>query len=1145
MNDLPDRAEREVIRSELDRNVVVEAAAGTGKTTELVKRIIAVLASGRATVDGLVAVTFTEKAAGELKLRLRAGLEQARQEQPADLGRRAHLEAALARLEEARVSTIHGFCADLLRERPVEALVDPEFRVLTEPEAESLYAEAFQRWLHEHLEDPPEGVRRSLRRTSGSGERGRSERLRRAGWTLASWRDFPARWRRERFDRRAAIDAAFERVRDFAQLTRHCAAPDRDNLYKDTAKARRLSDDVERSEAVRPRDHDGLEAALVELAADRDFGRARRGYGKFYAKEVERASVLSAHAELRGRLEAFARAADADLASVLQGELLETVRRYEQLKQRIGVLDFVDLLVRARDLIRGSAEVRTDLQRRFSHLFVDEFQDTDPLQAEILLLLASADASVTSWREVRPAPGKLFVVGDPKQSIYRFRRADVGAYLEATRLLIERGARSVQLTTSFRAIPSLQRAVNAAFAPLMDGDAKALQAEYVPLSPFREEPAAQPAIVALPVPRPYGKNAVTQKAIERSLPDAVAAFVEWLLASGWTVTERERPDERVRVSARHVCLLFRRFDSFFAGDVTRGYVRALEARGIPHLLVGGKSFHAREEVETMRAALCAVEWPDDELSVFATLRGSLFSVADEELLQWRHRFGRFHPFRLPQEPVPPELSSIVEGLGLLARLHRGRNHRTVAETINLLLEATRAHAGFALRPSGEQALANVLHIAEIARAYEMSGGVSFRAFVERLLGDAESAQTAEAPILEEGSEGVRIMTTHKAKGLEFPVVVLADITAKQTGQPARYIDPGRGLCALRIAGWAPADLRDHEADEEKRDEAEGLRVAYVAATRARDLLVVPVVGDQPFTSGWVSCLNGALYPPAESWRASRPAPACPAFGADSTLERPPQLAFDVSGVKPGLHHFDGEGYGVVWWDPHALVLDAEPRFGIRQQELIGKETKREVVDADLSAYEGWRVSRQDAVERGSEPSLLVRTATEQAAKQSGSAAAVKIIELARDPGRPAGPRYGALLHAVLATAAFDDTPERVAEVAALQGRVLGAADEEVASASAVAAGVFSHPLMRRAAAAAGRGRCRRETPVTLRLQDGTLIEGVVDLAFLEDGTWTVVDFKTDREIDRGVEVYRRQVALYAEAISRAAGLPAEAVLLRI
>jgi ATP-dependent helicase/nuclease subunit A len=1164
---LVDQHERELIHTALDRTLIVEAAAGTGKTTELVRRMVNVLVEGKARVEQIVAVTFTDKAAGELKLRLRSELEEARKAAQHERAQR-NLRDALARLEEVRVSTIHGFCAELLRERPVEARVDPQFEPMADPEAERIYGEAFTLWLQAKLEDPPEGVRRSLRRKSKEGP---VERLRRAGWTLAGWRDFHEPWRRPPFAGEAAVDALVQQLHDFSRLTSHPSNP-RDYFYLDTRKARRISYEVRVIEEVRKRDHDGLEAALVELAADRDFQRAK-GYGKEYGEGVRRAEVLVAHQELVYALQKFAAAADADLAGLLQAELRETITRYEDLKSRSGRLDFLDLLVLARDLIRDCDRVRTEFQRRFTHIFIDEFQDTDPLQAEILLLLACEEPSVRDWRLVTPTPGKLFIVGDPKQSIYRFRRADVSIYQQVKRLLSERGAVVLNLTTSFRAVPSIQRMVNAAFAPVMTGDTATLQAGYVPLSPYREESPDQPTVVALPVPEPYGKRALAAGAIEESLPDAVGAFVAWLLdESQWKVTERDRPDDRRPISARHVCLLFRRFDSWGA-DVSRSYVEALEGRNIPHLLVGGKSFHLREEVETMRAALSAVEWPDDELSVFATLKGPLFAIGDAELLEYRHRHRRLQPFHIPLEPVPEHLKPIGESLELLQSLHRNRNYRPVAETIALLLDATRAHAAFALRPWGEQALANVLHVAEMARAYEASGGISFRGFVERLREEAEGGEAPEAPILEEGSDGVRIMTVHKAKGLEFPVVILADVTAKLTHLHAsRYIAPEQGLCAVQIAGWSPVDLLEHDEQELARDKAEGVRVAYVAATRARDLLVVPAVGDDPSDLGWaavnnwwVSPLNAAIYP--DPTRRRRPAKAknCPAFGEDSVLSRPSGDWAVTSNICPGLHMFEARGgasqnepepYGVVWWDPAQLKLGAKMQFGIRQEELL-KETEREVVEADRKAYDDWRASRDEAIARGSQPSLAVKTASEWAAEAAGNpsglpqpgvssaqALVVATVEVERDLERPAGPRYGALVHAVLATVPLDASRKQTDELVSLQGRILGATAQEVESTGKVIEAVLGHPLMARARESARHGRCRRETPVTVCLE-GTLVEGVADLAFLEGDTWTVVDFKTGRELEARLEDYRKQVGIYAEAIALATGQKAEAILMRV
>jgi ATP-dependent helicase/nuclease subunit A len=1154
---LVDESERRRIRTSLDETLVVEAAAGTGKTSELIARLVGVLAEGRGTVQTIAALTFTEKAAGELKLRLRAGLEDERAQAPSESERRARLEDAIAHLEEARVNTIHGFCHDLLRERPVEAGVDPGFEVLPEPEAAALYRRAFDGWLAERLERPPEGLRRALRRRSFDGDP--VDRLRRAGAQLVDWRDFRTPWQRRPFDRATAIDLLVTRVHGLQAQLATCAST-ADTLHADLWPLRRLSDDVRTRESVAPRDLDWLEAALIDLLRERSFRRPRRGHDRHYRTDVTREEILAAHGELVAALETFAVEADAELAALVQQALLEAVDRYEELKRRTAALDFVDLLVKARDLVRDRREVRADLQRRLTHVFVDEFQDTDPLQAEIVLLLAATDASVSRWQDVTPAPGKLFVVGDPKQSIYRFRRADVGTYQAVKDLLVARGAACVYLTTSFRAIPSIQRLVNAGFAPAMTEDRAALQAGYVPLAPYREDPPGQPGIVALPVPKPYGRYGdFTKSAVDESLPQAIGAFVAWLLnESGWTVTERERPGEALPVSARHVCLLFRRFASWGA-DVTRPYVEALEARGIPHLLVGGRSFHLREEVESLRIALAAIEWPDDELSVYATLKGPLFAIGDEELVEYRHRFRRLHPYRPPREPVPPHLAPVVEALGLLRSLHGLRNYRPVEETVNGLLAATRAHAAFVLRPWGEQALANVLRVAELARTYEAAGGISFRGFVERLREEAEG-EAPEAPIVEESSEGVRIMTVHKAKGLEFPVVILADITAGIAGNPGRYLEPERGLCALRLAGWRPWDLLEHEADELGRDRAEGVRVAYVAATRARDLLVVPAIGDDPLaagwdgaTDGWVAPVHAAVYPPAGRRRTAQPAPGCPPFGDDSVLERRERDTPGRDNVQPGLHRFgeDAEAaYDVVWWDPRRLALDVRRVYGLRREDLI-QDPGRATVDADRARYEAWLAALQAAQREGARPSLRVQSVTAWAAtppedvRSAGLGADVAVIASAPGAPRPGGPRFGTLVHAALATVALDATPARIAEAVGLQARILGAPPEEVDAASALVAAALAHPLLARAREAWRAGRCRRETPVACRQDDGSLVEGVLDLAFEDGDGWTVVDFKTDAEIGGALGRYRRQVGLYASVVAQATGRKVTAVLLQL
>jgi len=294
-------------------------------------------------------------------------------------------------------------------------------------------------------------------------------------------------------------------------------------------------------------------------------------------------------------------------------------------------------------------------------------------------------------------------------------------YREIRDALNQRGVGIVQLTTSFRALRPIQHLVNAAFETEMQDDAASGQADYAPLHGDTPAIPKQPSIVALPAPRPYGAMKVSKISIDACLPETIGAFIEWLVReSGWKVRDPEDPSQLLPISSRHICLLFRRFTNF-GKDITRDYVRSLEAREIPHLLVGSKSFHSREEVETMRAALTAIEWPEDQLSVFATLKGSLFAIPDNLLLRFHHELGRLHPFLSPPEHLDQDFEPIVEALRLLADLNRGRNRRPIADTVNSLLEATRAHAGFALRPAGHQVLANVYRIADLARSFELSG----------------------------------------------------------------------------------------------------------------------------------------------------------------------------------------------------------------------------------------------------------------------------------------------------------------------------------------------------------------------------------------------------------------------------------------
>jgi ATP-dependent exoDNAse (exonuclease V) beta subunit len=399
---------------------------------------------------------------------------------------------------------------------------------------------------------------------------------------------------------------------------------------------------------------------------------------------------------------------------------------------------------------------------------------------------------------------------------------------------------------------------------------------------------------------------------------------------------------------------------------------------------------------------------------------------------------------------------------------------------------------------------------------------------------------------------------HKAKGLEFPVVILADITARLTPYDAgRYIDTASRLCALRLGGWSPLDLNDHRDLELARERREGERVAYVAATRARDLLVVPAVGDEPYTEGWVSPLNAAIYPDEGSRRVQTQAAGCPAFTSrDSVLERPDGDPARSTTVCPGRHDMRTAeaAHTVVWWSPEpaVLALGAHAPFGLRRDDLIVKDVPPTVLRRRLDTFTAWRQTRTAAIASASTPSVSVITATEAALAGVGSAEtqaiAAEIVRLEAPRRRPRGRRFGSLVHALLADVPLDDAGV-LTRLADAHGRLLGAPPSEVEAAHALVARAMAHPLLQEAAHAARAGQCLRETPVTLRVGQGdgdaSVVEGTVDLAYRHDGGFVVVDFKTDDPDDEALERYLHQVALYARAIQHATGDSVRAVLMTL
>ena len=495
--------------------------------------------------------------------------------------------------------------------------------------------------------------------------------------------------------------------------------------------------------------------------------------------------------------------ADADLAALVHDGAAGVHRQLRgSASSAPARVDFLDLLIRARDLVRDDAPGARRVPARASATCWSTSSRT-PIRCRPSCCCDArrrrvAAAAAGDPLDLPVRPGALFIVGDPKQSIYRFRRADVGVYRAHLRAADRRAAPArVRLRTSFRSVPAIQRAVNAAFSAHMTGDAASLQADYVELQPSRDDHPAQPAVVALPVPRPLSERGnVTQAALAASLPEAVGEFVRWLVrtAAARVPDERSATGQRPTGGAAPADPRRRRLPAVppvprlpdrrdprlrRGAGVARPAAPAGRRQGVSRARGGRRAAHGAHGHRVARRRRCACS-PRCAARSSRSPRRSCWPGTRSATASGRSTCPR--RCRRSSPPWPRRWACC-------ASCNRQRNHRPVAETIGRLIEITRAHAGFVLWRGGEQVLANVLQIAELARQYEADGGLSFRGFVDELRDAADRAPTPEAPILEEGTDGVRLMTVHKAKGLEFPVVILADIGCKL--QSRRRAAPSR------------------------------------------------------------------------------------------------------------------------------------------------------------------------------------------------------------------------------------------------------------------------------------------------------------------------------------------------------------------
>jgi ATP-dependent helicase/nuclease subunit A len=1045
-----DEEARQRARRDHASSLVIEAGAGTGKTTLLVDRIEFLVRSGAARLDQVAAVTFTENAATTMKLRLRERLEGARVDASVPPEERRRASEALEVLERASVCTVHALCASMLQERPLECGVVPGFRVADEAETDLIFARAWEEWLLERLthgddvllDALDQGV--PLEAVTAWGER---SSLRGLARVLLEQRDLAPLAAQETFD----VDAARDELQAKGMRARELA----EGAQEGDALAERLLGFVAHAEAARFLEGPRLvEHLLAPPSVPKNFGHRPRWPS---VEALEEARAVAAWA--KESAEDWRAALGADTHGRLVRALGGVGALYERRKQERGVLDFLDLLLKTRDALRDQPAVRRYFQDRFLHLIIDEFQDTDPLQVEIARLLTE------------DRPGALVVVGDAKQSIYRFRRAEVRLFRElAEGAEAGDGQAVLHLRQNFRSRPAILRFVNRVFSELIQESEEADQPPYSPIDPPPSLPE-DPAVVALRFPAPPAAGGDDLLQAEAG---ALAAYLAEV-ARGSQALRDPATGEMRPSRAGDVMVLTRRLTK------VRFLEEAFEAAGLRFTVEGGKSFFDRQEVHETLAVLRAVDDPSDQLSLVAALRSSFFGVSDRDIVVYSLSGGL--PVVGSVDEERPGAAALAPALGSMERLHRQRTGLSVPALLDRLFDETRILAGLTGTRRGEAQVANLEKVATLARQAADLGVLTLRGFANLLAERVESArEEPDLPSTRPGDpETVRVLSIHKAKGLEAPVVVLYD-TADRAWFSADTVplwEEGRIAVGFRQGcqpeGWPALVQR-----EKKKAWAESRRLLYVACTRARDLLVVP-------------------RPPVDA--------ALGDFWRDLILKLPADSDDEVRVV-----------------DAETIPLPEHESQRAELWALAGAE------GGDAVAAR-WEADRRALVEAGSSRPFVPVSATRLAERSAPPSVVVGSGGGGRD--------FGTLVHRLLEWTPLDeeDRGPRLQAMAEALAPSLGLDGEAARTAADQVERTLGLPVVQRAREAA---RVWRE--LNLWFPDGEhLVEGKVDLVFEEDGQLVVVDYKSDA-ISEGQALaqaahHAPQLQLYGRGLSQALGLP--------
>ena len=1085
-----DEAVRRRIRRSLDESFFVEAGAGTGKTASLVDRVLTLAASGTTSLDRVAVITFTETAAVELRDRIRKGLEKCKSGPGLNAEERGRVEHALGDLDQAAIQTLHGFAASILRERPLEAELPPVFDTLDAIAGDLAFEEAWTGWVDWALDAPELAECLTLAFSLGL----TLDHLRAVAlafhnnYDLLETAVFPG----SAMPPTSAVSGLQDAAPELERLCRYSKIGEGDPLYGHVQGLLRSIRGFGESEPGTPSAYRRLRRISI--------GQSRGRQGDWDPDPETGVNACKCLKEMLRDLDFAAGEELAQARSSIFTGILSALRQFvlncARRRRSSGVAGFHDLLVWARNLLRDDLEVRDHFRRRYSHLLIDEAQDTDPIQAEIAMFLAEDDPGDSGvrprhWQEVTPKQGKLFVVGDPKQSIYRFRRADVTQMAELQQRM---GGEPLYLQQNFRSQRPVLAWVNTVFETWMAEGFQ--QARYVSLQPRWEGSTGHPAS-----PRVWSLGGPTEGTLDevrKVEAEAVAGLLRTMAAGRWQVLDQEATAaagaERYRAAAlSDVCILMPRRTGL------RTLELAMEEAGIPFRLEGASLIFATQEIRDLLNCLKAIDDPADQVATVAALRSPAFACSDVDLLRFSEAGGKFDYLDETRPKAGDGGGPVREALGVLRSFHRRRMWVSPPALIDHFIRDRMLMQAAVDHPRTREQWRRYRFMVEQARAFTEAGGDSLRAFLQWMERQAaEGARVNESPAPEADEEAVRIMTVHGAKGLEFPIVVLSGLNSAGRMSPGEVLfDRVHQAVEVSVGSrgqeFATPGYKPLAEQEARLAEDEHVRLLYVAATRARDHLVLSMYrkasGKDKTDAGKIAAI---LEGREDIWE---------------TAPAGDEVARQVRDAPGATGHFP------------------QPADRVRAGDTPPGLT--------LKDRENWTDRRVRALRDRSRPVSVAAT---------GLARELREELLAEEPWKRGrgGTSIGRAVHAVLQSIDLS-TGAGIDETARAQAAAEGIPRRWIEVARLVRAAVKS-PAVGRAMAAP---RFWREVPVAIPVGEGVL-EGFVDLLFEEDEGLVLVDYKTDAAdsdlVDQAAQRYRLQGGAYALALRKATGMPVKEVL---